>query len=383
MLQILAVVVLVNDAIAQNVGIGTNNPTRAKLEVHGVAEPGNTVAIFGGESSGVSIMRNFPAIGFNMYNHDASLLLGGRYLATGYVSMMRYINNDNTNAKGLEIYMYPYGTAGNVLPTGTEVLSLSNSGRLRIKSTGTSYLSVGNGAGANATAIFRGTTHHSIFNSGTEEHTYIRGGLNGSKVYLHDASNGYVIFGNGNSRVAINYNNPVYTLEIRQVAGSGIMINDPNNSNSWEWYVGTGATVPNLYLRYDGSDRAVIDRFSGALTAVSDGRMKEDYTGLGAVMPKLMQLRPVTYEMIHNNPTHLRSLGFIAQEVAQLFPQLVTRQDKEEDMAGLNYGGFGVIAIKGIQEEQRTLDEMAIKILAAEKELKQLEALKQLSSPKK
>src|SRR6266536_3451470 len=65
---------------AQNVGVGTNNPTRAKLEVNGAV--GATAAIFGGESSGISLQRNWPGIGFNQYYNGVS-----RYMANGYAAV--------------------------------------------------------------------------------------------------------------------------------------------------------------------------------------------------------------------------------------------------------------------------------------------------------
>jgi hypothetical protein len=43
--------------VSQNVGIGTSTPTRAKLEVNGAVDA--TSAIFG-ESSGISLQRNWP-----------------------------------------------------------------------------------------------------------------------------------------------------------------------------------------------------------------------------------------------------------------------------------------------------------------------------------
>jgi hypothetical protein len=47
-------------------------------------------------------------------------------------------------------------------------------------------LDVAKGATLNGTAYFRGTSKYSVFNYGGAEHTYIRGGKNGSLVYLND-----------------------------------------------------------------------------------------------------------------------------------------------------------------------------------------------------
>src|SRR5688572_33410190 len=67
-------------APAQRVGIGITNPTRAGLEVQGAV--GATSAIFGGDGTGISILRNWPSVGFNHYYGNTN-----RYMANGYAAM--------------------------------------------------------------------------------------------------------------------------------------------------------------------------------------------------------------------------------------------------------------------------------------------------------
>jgi Collagen triple helix repeat (20 copies) len=74
----------------------------------------------------------------------------------------------------------------------------------------TSALTVARGTGLWGTAAFFGTNHHSYFNNVTNEDTYIRGGKNGSAVYInevHDSSvniaggGGLIKFG-GDAKIA-------------------------------------------------------------------------------------------------------------------------------------------------------------------------------------
>jgi hypothetical protein len=58
-------------------GIGTDNPTRAFLEQHGSVNV-NT-AIFGGDGKGVSLQKDWPAIGLNHYFNGNHLSIGGGY----------------------------------------------------------------------------------------------------------------------------------------------------------------------------------------------------------------------------------------------------------------------------------------------------------------
>ena len=64
---------------AQNVGIGTTTPARAKLEVHGGV--GISAAIFGGGNRGVSLYRTRPGIEFNQYKEPFYPI--GKFMSNG------------------------------------------------------------------------------------------------------------------------------------------------------------------------------------------------------------------------------------------------------------------------------------------------------------
>lgn len=76
-----------------------------------------------------------------------------------------------------------------------------------------------------------------------------------------------------------------------------------------------------------------------------------------------MKLQPVTYEMKNNDPEHQKTIGFIAQDVKEVFPELVhvindtaTGYKDITDLHTVNYSGFGILAIKAIQEQQQQID---------------------------
>jgi hypothetical protein len=62
-----------------NVGINTNTPTHAKLEIKGSV--GAVVAMFGADDNGVSISANNPEIGFNFFYNG-----GAKTIKAGYAS---------------------------------------------------------------------------------------------------------------------------------------------------------------------------------------------------------------------------------------------------------------------------------------------------------
>ncbi len=208
---------------AQNVGIGTNNPTRAKLEVNGAV--GATAAIFGGESSGISLQRNWPGIGFNQYYNGVS-----RYMANGYAAVQFL----DPNSGYMALDMFSNGAANGSVNGSQRVMIITNEGRVNIGSGAwpTAVLQVARNSSINGTAVFMGTQNHSYFNYGSSEHTYIRAGFDGGTVFINDIPNGKVALG---QLVGIGTATPVYPLEIRQKNYRGLVLVEEGNFDNWEF----------------------------------------------------------------------------------------------------------------------------------------------------
>ncbi|MBL0136009.1 MAG: tail fiber domain-containing protein [Chitinophagaceae bacterium] len=173
----------------------------------------------------------------------------------------------------------------------------------------------------------------------------------GSRVFINDLYKGDIIIGSTGSRVGVNAPDPQYPFEVRQINGTGIkmLINRIGVEYSWEWRV--GASPYHLYAYYNNAATTSFNNIDGTLTAISDRRLKKNIESLPSLIDRLILLEPVTYEMNDDNPAHYRSTGFIAQQVDELFPQLVVKGSATE-MLSIKYTGFHVLAIKGIQEEQ-------------------------------
>lgn len=358
---------------AQNTGIGISNPTRAKLEVWGAAGTGSTSGLFGTDR-GISTHRNFPGIGFNHYVDSSNI---GRYMGPGHALLWQYIHNDPTLAQGLSLNRYPSGVGNAVLPTPARVWNFTSNNRWQIQSTGiggSAILDVGRGTGGDGSAMFLGTNFHSHFNYGAAEDTYVRGGKSGSHVYLNDILNGKVIFGNGAATLGLNTNYyiPPTTLEVRQSNGGMELTNRSSPDRPWEWRVASGSsTTFNLY--YQGILKNYFLPTTGAM-AVSDERVKTNVENLAPVMDRIIQLEAVTYQMKNAGEGQTRKMGFIAQNVALLFPSLVSPDmPGGDDLMGLNYSSFGVIAVKGIQEEQSRIHQLETGLDDLEKRIEAVE----------
>ncbi len=139
--------------------------------------------------------------------------------------------------------------------------------------------------------------------------------------------------------------------------------NYASNNNEWTFYVSNG--LNDLYLVFNGVEKGAFDDVSGNYVTLSDARMKKDIEQVSSTyLSKVMQLQPKKFHYKDNKSTAPLTLGFIAQDVQPIFPELVheLNADNDETHFGLDYSGFGVIAIKAIQEQQKTIDELQKRI---------------------
>ena len=126
-----------------------------------------------------------------------------------------------------------------------------------------------------------------------------------------------------------------------------------------------------LELAADGNIVGSFNPTTGAYTATSDRRVKKDIETVTDVLPRVSQLNVIKYHPLQAAPQDPKFFGLIAQEVEPLFPELVSHnaiEGTEEDLYTMNHSGFGVIAIKAIQEQQheiRNLQERIAKLEAA------------------
>jgi hypothetical protein len=347
-------------AIGQNMGIGTNNPLKSKLEISGAV--GSTVAIFGGDAQGMSLQRSNAGVGFNHYFDG----FYNRYIANGYAALQRYDALTGT----MYYDLFGAGNANAQATGGLTAMTISRTGNAGIGTAPLAYarVAVGRGNGFDGTAMFRGSVYSSHFNYGTAENTYIRGGKAGSPVYLNDTHGGDVIFGNPSAgnlvRVGINSDNPQYALEVKQLNSRGMIMIASNFAN-WHFRTGPALAQGSYQLLYFNESSNAIGAFhpqTGAYAALSDSRMKKDIQPLPAVGNLLLQLKPIQYRADVPQAGEEQYPGFIAQELAAVLPALVTKDTASipgatvPDMHFVNYDAMAIYTIKIIQEQQKKIE---------------------------
>ncbi|MBL7926091.1 MAG: hypothetical protein JNK61_04200 [Bacteroidia bacterium] len=181
---------------AGNVGIGTNDPSKAKLMVQGSV--GQSVAMFkkSASSAGISIAADWPEIYFNSYYNG-----GVKAMKAGYGAL---IGTDPVSGR---IYFRTGASAGanDGALTLTDRLDIEADGKVRINSAGVnSTFTVSKLSGTDDVASFEGTDFFSHFAFGVNEDTYIRGGKATSNVIIADLTN----------NVGIGTSTPAYKLDV-------------------------------------------------------------------------------------------------------------------------------------------------------------------------
>ncbi len=104
----------------------------------------------------------------------------------------------------------------------------------------------------------------------------------------------------------------------------------------------------------DNVRRAYIETGTGSYVTTSDRAQKKDIAELGPVLDQVLKLDPVQFHYLRQSKDTALNIGFVAQDVAAIFPDLArTAEDGEK---GLAYSDFGVLAIASIQEQQAQIE---------------------------
>lgn len=217
-----------------------------------------------------------------------------------------------------------------------------------------------------------------------------------------ETSNIWTLFGRADNTPSDNYFNLFHTIggNILQVKGNGdVGINGSpdtelhlyhGNSGSsdglkiendgvvaspwWRLYVSSGSSDLRLFSKIQGN--TIIGKFddvTGTYAALSDRRKKESVQDLHFDWPSFMQLGAYSYKFI-GAPNEKRSIGFMAQDVMQVYPELVDYVE-DTDQYLMNYSGLGVVAIKAVQEQQKEIESLKSENESMKKELEEIRKL--------
>ena len=242
--------------------------------------------------------------------------------------------------------------------TSVPVTKLQVAGGSDASLTGNGFLVLGSTAGANI--VIDDNEIIARNNGGT------------STLFLNnDGGNLSVNGGNNTGNLGIGLSAPANRLHVVQdVANRAIEWQHESTADFWT--LGIGTSTLNARFEFNGTGKGQIASSDGAYSQISDERLKQDIKPLPSVLNKVMQLKPSEYYFKDAKANAKnKSIGFIAQDVEKVFPQVV--RDEDKGYKWLSYADFSVIAIKAIQELQPKIEEQNATIAALQQRISQLE----------
>jgi hypothetical protein len=138
-------------------------------------------------------------------------------------------------------------------------------------------------------------------------------------------------------------------------------------SNSFQGYYlySTGASAARFYVGYGGTIFAT----STSITAISDESLKENVRDLDVGLNEVMALKPRRFDWKEETEINEKNVaGFIAQEVADVLPELVYdyQYNETETKKALKMGDMLPTLVKAIQEQQTIINDLKARVEALE-----------------
>jgi hypothetical protein len=173
--------------------------------------------------------------------------------------------------------------------------------------------------------------------------------------------------------LGIGTENPEGQLVVNQAnstaSGTGGSFLDWNGDYWKTYHSGLHLSFSNEGTRY-----AYVEDNTGNYVITSDKTLKTDIEKLSSVLDGVTRLNPVSYSYKSSSDARVRTYGFLAQEVGEVFPELV--RYAEDGTPGLAYDLFSIVSIKALQEQQKLIETQKAQITALESKVDELDILK-------
>lgn len=148
-------------------------------------------------------------------------------------------------------------------------------------------------------------------------------------------------------------------LQARDRTGYGTFYNlvlNPNGGN-----VGIGTTAPTTKLYVNG------DITANSIAGTSDIRFKTNIRPVLNALNKVKALRGVYYNwnqiaFPEKEFGAQNELGFIAQEVEKVVPEIVSKDNTAEAYRSVKYDKLVALLVEAIKEQQKQIDSLKIKV---------------------
>jgi hypothetical protein len=197
----------------------------------------------------------------------------------------------------------------------------------------------------NATGYYSDTNNWHIHPNDLSSYggTAIRGSRNGWRgIHFHDGGNTPHIMFDGSANGGFYY----------ETGGRWASYYNYNNNC---WGFGSSTTASGYVVYASGNIYA-----TGNVTAFSDARRKTNVNTIEGALDKVLKLRGVTYNKIDKTTREVGEkleTGVIAQEVNEVFPEVVTYAE-DVDEYGVSYGNFAGLFIEAMKEQNKIIEDL-------------------------
>lgn len=188
--------------------------------------------------------------------------------------------------------------------------------------------------------------------------------------------------------VGIGTGNAIYRLDVQDNVSSSYVARFRNTNtgpNSKGIIIQAGPIVnpSNLvfYAMFKDGNGSNIGNISGnggggtAYNTVSDRRLKQNISTYTKGLDLVSQIRPTSYQM--KSAPDREEIGFIAQELYEVYPQIVSGQptnDVENDPMTVDYGRLTPVLVSAIQEQQAQIEALQALVKAQQGQVSALQA---------
>ena len=143
------------------------------------------------------------------------------------------------------------------------------------------------------------------------------------------------------------------------------------NGREGEWWIGfvRGAGIVPVVRRLE----APVSWWAPSFNETSDARLKTNVRQIEGALDKLERIRGVAFEPAETeSPYTLQglpeqpSLGVVAQEVEEVFPEVVSTYEADQEYMAVHYGGLTSVLIEAVKELKAQNEELQSRIEALE-----------------
>jgi Chaperone of endosialidase/YadA head domain repeat (2 copies) len=312
------------------------------------------------------------AIGLNNdATQDASVAFGVNNISQGIFSVTAGNGNVASGSSSVAI-----GTgniaSGNESFTGGRYNNCSDEGS-------TAFGTLNTSSGGNSFAIGYSTqaTKNGAFSSGYLSQAT---GINSFAIGESTSAANTGAFAAGFGTTASGLYSMAFGFNTSATPYASLVIGQYNEDNA-DWFTDIWNPAEPLIIAGNGWDGAPSDAMilykngnlwiAGDYDSPSDIRLKENIVNMENILPKVLKINSVYYEF-KNQKVHPagRHIGFIAQEIEPLFPELVSKDS--QGFLSLKYSNMTVVLLQAIKEQQNTIEAQNEKQKGLEDEVKLL-----------